>query len=123
MSSNFHRPVWFSEKKHREEKTAAAEEEALRKRKAEEESKKSFEDKKKDLEEKISGLKIFIKNQNKSISAAIEKGLRLKDPLQNKNKMYTVQFCQKNIVQKTSEMEKLNLELMHHMGKRHKAVM
>ena len=75
------------------------------------------------MDEKISGIKIFIENQNKSISAAIEKGLRLKDPSSIKTNMYTVQFCQKNIVQKTSDMEKLNQELMHHMGKKHKAVM
>lgn len=108
------------ERRERQERDEALEAAAVQKRKAEEETKKAFDAKKKDLEEKIVGIKNYISTQNKNMSLALEKGLKLTDPSSIKTNMYTVQFCQKNIQKKTGEMDKLNEDLKHHIGKRHR---
>ena len=109
-----------SERKERDEKDAAVERVAIQKRRAEEESHKCWDDKKKLLEEKINGIKGFISTQNRNLSSALEKGLMLTDPSSIKMNMYTVQFCQKNVLKQSEEMDKLNEELKHHIGKKPK---
>ena len=108
------------ERKRKIDKELVLEAEAKKKKEEIEEAKKSWENKNKDLKNKLKVVEEIIKNENNALTAAVSRGMRENDENIKESSFQIIRNSQNVIQENMNEQKMLQKKLMKHQEKKPK---